>query len=173
MLLIVRDVHMYVQIQGTLAYNEEKKKTVVSVVIVVIIITIVVVFIIIHLSFSLCMTAGSAYNYYNSHQHQKIHDIPIWRHLRKDTVFSCDLCCRLIFLHGCSRTYRVASLRAGPVGRISYNLNFDCKHVRSVTCDLMNEYNKESISETQTQIVASDLSNSCLHALSLSQLSLN
>ena len=34
-----------------------------------------------------------------------------------------------------SRTYRVASLRAGPVGRISYNLYFDCKHVRYVTCD--------------------------------------
>ena len=47
---------------------------------------------------------------------------------------------RLIFLHGCSRTYLVASLRAGPVGRISYNLYFDCKHVRSVTCDLINEY---------------------------------
>ena len=46
----------------------------------------------------------------------------------------------LIFLHGCSRTYRVASLLAGPVGRISYNLYFDCKHVRSVTCDLINEY---------------------------------
>ena len=39
-----------------------------------------------------------------------------------------------------SRTYRVASLRAGPVGRISYNLYFDCKHVRYVTCDLINEY---------------------------------
>ena len=37
-------------------------------------------------------------------------------------MFSCNLRCRLIFLHGCSRTYRVASLRAGPVGRISYNL---------------------------------------------------
>ena len=60
-------------------------------------------------------------------------------HLRKDIVFSCNLRCRLIFLHGCSRTYRVASLRAGPVGRISYNLYFDCKHVRSVTCDLINE----------------------------------
>ena len=55
-------------------------------------------------------------------------------------MFSCNLRCRLIFLHGCSRTYRVASLRAGPVGRISYNLYFDCKHVRSVTCDLINEY---------------------------------
>ena len=55
-------------------------------------------------------------------------------------MFSCNLHCRLIFLHGCSRTYRVASLRAGPVGRISYNLYFDCKHVRSVTCDLINEY---------------------------------
>ena len=55
-------------------------------------------------------------------------------------MFSCNLRCRLIFLYGCSRTYRVASLRAGPVGRISYNLYFDCKHVRSVTCDLINEY---------------------------------
>ena len=55
-------------------------------------------------------------------------------------MFSCNLRCLLIFLHGCSQTYRVASLRAGPVGRISYNLHFDCKHVRSVTCDLINEY---------------------------------
>ena len=55
-------------------------------------------------------------------------------------MFSCNLRCRLIFLHGCSRTYRVASLRAGPVGRISYNLYFDCKRARSVTCDLINEY---------------------------------
>ena len=55
-------------------------------------------------------------------------------------MFSCNLRCRLIFLHGRSRTYRVASLRAGPVGRISYNLYFDCKHVRYVTCDLINEY---------------------------------
>ena len=55
-------------------------------------------------------------------------------------MFSCNLCCRLIFLHGRSRTYRVASLRAGPVGCISYNLYFDCKHVRYVTCDLINEY---------------------------------
>ena len=38
-----------------------------------------------------------------------------------------------------SRTYQVASLRAGPVARISYNLYFDCKHVRYVTCDLINE----------------------------------
>ena len=37
-------------------------------------------------------------------------------------MLSCNLRCRLIFLHGCSRTYRVASLLAGPVGRISYNL---------------------------------------------------
>ena len=60
--------------------------------------------------------------------------------LRRDTVFSCNLRFRLIFLHGCSRTHCVASLRAVPVGRISYNLYFDCKHVRSVTCDLINEY---------------------------------
>ena len=38
------------------------------------------------------------------------------------------------------RTHRVASLRAGPEGRISYNLYFDCKLVRHVTCDLINEY---------------------------------
>ena len=50
-------------------------------------------------------------------------------------MFSCNLLCLLIFLHGRSRTYRVASLHAGPVGRISYNLYFDCKHVRYVTCD--------------------------------------
>ena len=50
-------------------------------------------------------------------------------------MFSCNLRCLLIFLHGRSRTYRVASLCAGPVGRISYNLYFDCKHVRYVTCD--------------------------------------
>ena len=55
-------------------------------------------------------------------------------------MFSCNLRSRLIFLHGCSRTHCVASLRAVPVGRISYNLNFDCKHVRSVTCDLINDY---------------------------------
>ena len=42
-----------------------------------------------------------------------------------------------ILLHGRSRTYRVANLCAGPVGRISYNLYFDCKHVRYVTCDLI------------------------------------
>ena len=53
---------------------------------------------------------------------------------------SCNLRCRLIFLHGHSRTYRVASLGAGSVGRISYNLYFDCKHVRYVTWDLINEY---------------------------------
>jgi len=50
-------------------------------------------------------------------------------------VFSCNLRCLLIFLHGRSRTYRVASLRAVPVSRISYNLYFDCKHVRYVTCN--------------------------------------
>ena len=61
----------------------------------------------------------------------------------KDIVFSCNLRCQLIFLHGRSRTYRVATLRAGPVGRISYNLYFDCKHVRYVTCDLINEYTLE------------------------------
>ena len=55
-------------------------------------------------------------------------------------MFSCNLRFRLIFLHGCSRTHCVASLRAVPVGRISYNLYFDCKHVRSVICDLINEY---------------------------------
>ena len=50
-------------------------------------------------------------------------------------MFSCNLRCLLIFLHGRSRTYRVASLRAGLVGRISYNLYFDCKHVRCVSFD--------------------------------------
>ena len=76
----------------------------------------------------------------NSHQHRN-DSWHIWPHLRKDTVFSCNLRCLLIFLHGCSRTYHVASLRAGPVGRISYSLYFDCKHVRYVTCDLINKYN--------------------------------
>ena len=75
----------------------------------------------------------------DSQQHQK-DSWHIWRHARKDIAFSCNLRCRLIFLHGRSRTYRVASLRAGPVGRISYNLYFDCKHVRYVICDLINEY---------------------------------
>ena len=56
-------------------------------------------------------------------------------------MLSCNLCCLLIFLHGHSRTYSVASLRAGPVGRISYNLYVDCKHVRYVTCDLTHKYN--------------------------------
>ena len=28
------------------------------------------------------------------------------------------------------------------LGRILYNLYFDCKHVRYVTCDLINEFNK-------------------------------
>ena len=74
-----------------------------------------------------------------SHQHQK-DSWHIWRHLRKDIVFSCNLHYRLIFLHGHSRTYREASLCAGPVGRISYNLYFDCKHVPYVTYDLINEY---------------------------------
>ena len=69
----------------------------------------------------------------------------IWRHLRKDTVFSCNLRCRLIFLHGRPRTYREASLRAGPVGLISYNLYFDCEHVRYVTCDLINEWPNEPL----------------------------
>ena len=46
----------------------------------------------------------------------------IRRHLGKDIVFSCSLRGQLIFLHGRARTYREASLRAGPVGRISYNL---------------------------------------------------
>ena len=69
----------------------------------------------------------------DSHQHQK-DSWHVWRHLRKDTVFSCNLHCRLTFLHGRSRTYRVASLRAGPVGRISYNLYFNGQHVQYVTC---------------------------------------
>ena len=77
----------------------------------------------------------------DSHQHLK-DSWHIWRHLRNDTVFSCNLRCLLIFLHGRSRTYRVASLRAGPVGRISYNLYFDCKHVRYVTCDFNKRINE-------------------------------
>ena len=78
----------------------------------------------------------------DSHQHQR-DSWHIWRHVRKDIAFNCNLRCLLIFLHGRSRTYLVASLRAGPVGRISYNLYFDCKHVRYimyVTCGLINEY---------------------------------
>ena len=81
----------------------------------------------------------------DSHQHQT-GSWHIWRHVRKDIVFSCNLRCRLIFLHFRSRTYRVASLRAGPVGRISYNLYFDCKYVRYVICDLINEYKYFSVS---------------------------
>ena len=72
------------------------------------------------------------------------------RHLRKDIVFSCNLRCRLIFLHGRSRTYRVASLHAGPVGLISYNLYFDGKHVRYVTCDLINEYSSSLLYSRNT-----------------------
>ena len=49
----------------------------------------------------------------DSHQLQK-DSWHIWRHLRKDIVFSCNLRCQLIFLLGRSRTYRVASLRGGP-----------------------------------------------------------
>ena len=48
----------------------------------------------------------------DSNQHLK-NSWHIWRHLRNDTVFSCNLRYMLIFLHSCSRTYRVASLRAG------------------------------------------------------------
>ena len=49
----------------------------------------------------------------DSHQHQKDSwQIP-WRHLRKDTIVSsCNLRCRLIFLHSRSILYCVASLRA-------------------------------------------------------------
>ena len=36
---------------------------------------------------------------------------------------------------------------AGPVGRILYNLYFDSKHVRSVTCDLINEYTTNILQE--------------------------
>ena len=53
---------------------------------------------------------------------------------------SCNLRYRFIFLHGRSLSYRVASMRAGPVSCISYNLYFDCKHVRYVTCDLIYVY---------------------------------
>ena len=62
-------------------------------------------------------------------------------------MYGCNLRCRLVFLHGHSRTYRVAGLRAGPVDRISYNLYFDCKHVRYVTLDLINEYTNRIIDE--------------------------
>ena len=41
---------------------------------------------------------------------KKIHD-SIWHLVRKDIVFSCNLRYWWIFLHGCSQTYRVASLR--------------------------------------------------------------
>ena len=93
----------------------------------------------------------------DSHQHLK--DLwHIWRHLRRDTVFSCNLRFRLIFLHGCSRTHCVASLRAVPVGRISYNLYFDCKHVRSVTCDLINEYTFLSSLKTRVSSLRTRLS---------------
>ena len=54
----------------------------------------------------------------DSHQHQK-DSWHIWRHLRKDIVSSCNLCWLLIFLHGRSRIYCVASLQAGLVSRIS------------------------------------------------------
>ena len=75
----------------------------------------------------------------DSHQHQK-NPWNIWRHLMEYIMFSCNLCCRLIFLHGRSRTYRT-SLGAGPVGRISFNLYFDCINcMRYVTSDLINEY---------------------------------
>ena len=46
----------------------------------------------------------------------------IWHHLRKDIMSSCNLHWWLIFLYDRSRTYHIDSLRAGPVGRISYNL---------------------------------------------------
>ena len=57
-------------------------------------------------------------------------------------MFICNSRCLLIFWHGLSRTYRVASLRVEPVGRIPYNLYFDCKKVRYVICDFneRNEY---------------------------------
>ena len=48
---------------------------------------------------------------------------------------SCNLSCQLIFLHGRSQTYGVASLHAGPVGRISYTLIVTC-----AVCDLINEF---------------------------------
>ena len=64
----------------------------------------------------------------------------IWRHPKKDILFSCNLRCWLIFLHGRSRTYRVASLRAGPVARISYNLYFDCNMCCMSLVILINEY---------------------------------
>ena len=81
----------------------------------------------------------------DSHQHQK-NSWHIWRHLRRDIVFSCNFRCLLICLHGRSRTHR-----AGPVCRISYNLYFDCKLERYVTCDLINEYTFEVVLCSQTE----------------------
>ena len=61
-----------------------------------------------------------SYNYYGlterKFQNWTCH---VWQHMWKDIGSSGNLRCRLIFLNGCSRIYRVASLRAGRVG--SYN----------------------------------------------------
>ena len=57
----------------------------------------------------------------NFHQHQN-DSRHIWRYLIKYIVSSCNLRYWLIFLNGRFRTYRVASLHAGPVGRILYNM---------------------------------------------------
>ena len=65
------------------------------------------------------------------HQHHK-DSWHIWCHLRKDIVSSCNSRCWLIFLYGHSRTYRVASLSAGLVGRILYNQCLECKKVVKV-----------------------------------------
>ena len=59
----------------------------------------------------------------DSHRHLK-DSCHIWIHLRRDVVFRCILRCRLISLHGYSRPYRVAILRAESVGRTLYNLYF-------------------------------------------------
>ena len=69
----------------------------------------------------------------DSHQHRK-DSWQIWRHLRKDILLSCKLRCRLIFLHGCSRTYRVACvLVRWAVFRITCTLIVN-------TCDIKRIY---------------------------------
>ena len=55
--------------------------------------------------------------------------IGIMTHLTPSGEWNCVIAAsryRLISSYGRSRTYRVASLRAWPVGRISYNMLFDC-----------------------------------------------
>ena len=59
------------------------------------------------------------------HQHHLIHDIhgaPRRMHGESYCDSRCNLCCRLIPVNGQSLSYRVAYLRAGLVGRFSYDL---------------------------------------------------